>query len=250
MSDKKKAFALSSGLPWADTEVTITSAQFGYTDMGGKDPVLCLILTGFNGDGDEGEQSFSVGSGWEAVDSGKRLQAENGKADKPFSKQSNIGKLIASAIVAVGGDPDDMPFDDPTVAAEWVGHVWRTGTRSEPKKSMGGKAVIDPETGEPAMRDRIVFEEYIGPAEGASDKPAAKASSSSSSSDKGKASKPADDDDNETIVKLTELAKECDDFEDFEEKALDVPGVENDASLVKRVMNRKADGFYQSARKD
>lgn len=237
---KSEKFKLSSGLPWADTTVTITDATFGFVDMKGNDPVLCLSLTGLNADGDKGEQAFSVGQGWEAVEGGARLQAENGKDDKPFSKQSNIGKLIASMITAVGGDPEDIPFDDPTVAGEWIGHVWETGTVSEPAKTMSGKPRVD-DDGNPVTRDRIVFAKYVGAVEGQTKAvPAAKATTT-----KGSTKASSSDIPEELLAQLTTLAQESDDHDAFSDAALDIEDVANNSALVKRVMSAKPDGLYE-----
>lgn len=240
---KSDKFKLSSGLPWADTTVTITDATFGFVDMKGNDPVLCLSLTGLNADGDEGEQAFSVGQGWEAVEGGARLQAENGKDDKPFSKQSNIGKLIASMITAVGGDPEDIPFDDPTVAGEWIGHVWETGTVSEPAKTMSGKPKVD-DDGNPVTRDRIVFTSYVGAVDGGGERLPADAVKPKAGG-KASATPPKSDIPEELLAQLTTLAQESDDHDAFSDAALDIEDVANNSALVKRVMSAKPDGLYE-----
>lgn len=239
MSDKKSAFKLSSGLPFADTEVTITSASFGYTEMGGNS-VLCLQLTGVNADGDEGEQSFSVGQGWEAVDGGARVQADNGREGKPFSKNSNIGKLIASAVKAVGGDPENMPFDDPTLASEWAGHIWETGTLSEVRKDFKGKVQLDDE-GNPRTKDSIIFVRYVGAADGG--KPATGGAATAAVKSKASGIDP------ELEAELIELAKAADDFDDFTDKGLDHPGVEGNAKATALVMSNKANGIWALAGK-
>lgn len=229
---KSDEFALSSGLPWADTVVTITAAEFGYNPNIGGGTVVCANLTATNEDGDESEQSFSVGEGWEIVDNGKRIQADNGSETKKISKNSNYGRLIASAVQAVG-DPEDMPFDSAKQIEGWIGTQWQTG-------SVVVK-VRNPQTGAEKERDAIIFTGFVGAGDGGQTTkvgPRVKAAPA-------KASAPAEDD--PLVQQLLEIAKEAEDFDAFTEKALDLPGVEDNAKLVSRVMSAKADGIWKTA---
>ncbi len=109
MSDTKvfDPWELSSGLP-DDFNGKVQDQFFGtdaeYND--GKTLILKLeVLTDDPEIGEAGVTTlmFPCGTGWEAMDNGKRCQREDGK-DKKFNVQSGVGLLVKHAIEAGAGD--------------------------------------------------------------------------------------------------------------------------------------------------
>jgi len=220
---------LSSGLPLADADVTITGFEFGYNNDIAAGAVFANI-TFTDDDGEDHDQSFSVGDGWEPANKGAELVAENGKPKK-LSKNSNFGRLVESAIEAIGKDKvEDVLGHGPRVAASWLGTKWHTTTVEV--------TVTAPGSTEAKKRDRIVFSEYRG-REGAAPKA-------------GKSGKKADAGDTlgidkELFDQLVTLAKDAADHDAFMDVALELDGVQGVKEVEKLVMGTKAGASIWSA---
>jgi hypothetical protein len=233
MSSVEEEWALGSGLPLADADVIVTGCEFGYNPNIGGGTVLCANFTFRNLDsGEDGDQSFTVGNGFEALDKGATLAPEDGKPRK-ISGQSNYGRLIGSALEAVGG-PANMPGTGPRNASTWVGTKWHTGTVKV--------KVVNPETKKESERDAIVFESYLG----VDEDEAAPAKGKAASSSKAKAATP--DIDPELLAQLVELAGEHEDKDDFVEAALEVDGVEGNKAAVSAIMSNKPGSIWHTAK--
>lgn len=211
---------LSSGLPLADADVTITGFEFGYNNDIAVGAVFANIEF-TDSDGDVHKQSFSVGDGWEPANKGLELVAENGKPKK-LSKNSNFGRLVQSAIEAIGRDKVEQIMGmGPRVAGSWLGTQWHT-TTVEVEVSAPGST-------DKRKRDRIVFDRYIG-RDGASKSTTTTAATATSTLG-------LPDDLYATLIATAKAAKDHDDFMDT---ALEMDGVQGMKDVEKLVMSTKA----------
>jgi hypothetical protein len=228
---------LSSGLPLADAEVEIVGFEFGFNnDIAAGQLFANVSFT--DADGETHDQSFSVGQGWASTNKGAELVAENGKPKK-FSKNSNFGRLVYSAIEAVGGieKVGEALGHGPRFAASWIGTKWRTGTVEVEVTKNGEK------DGEKIKRDRIIFTEFLGregaaPAAGGK-KEKATAGAAAKSETLGLAQ--------ELFDQLIELAKGSADHDAFMDAALELDGVQGVKEVEKLVMSTKAGASIWSA---
>ena len=221
---------LSSGLPLADADVTITGFEFGYNNDIAAGAVFANIQF-TDEDGEVHDQSFSVGDGWEPANKGAELVSESGKPKK-LSKNSNFGRLIESAVAAIGAENvESVLGHGPKVAASWLGTKWHTTTVEVEVTAPGGT--------EKKKRDRIVFSEYRG-REGAAPKAGkAKAGKADSGDTLGL--------DKELFDQLVQLAKDADDHDAFMDTALELDGVQGVKEVEKLVMGTKAGASIWSA---
>jgi len=218
-----ESWETTSGLPLAGgVEVTIQDLVFGYNPKIGNGLTLCANITfAIEETGDTADQSFSVGQNWEAMEKGARVEKNGGTGKQSFSKQSNFGRLIDSAI-AVGAGPH---MRGPATRADtWIGTRWTTDTESITTKN--------PETGKEQTKDAIVFSSYRGLVDGeaAPTKPAGKSSSKP-------ATKSADDEiPEELMTKLLALAGESEDHDAFMAAALELDEVADSKAATNAVM--------------
>ncbi len=237
IGDIEDEWTTSSGLPLANSDVEVVECSFGYNAKIGAD-VLCanFVFLPVDGDGDTIEQSFSVGKGWEAHDKGKVITRDDGRGGA-VNQSTNYGRLIESAKAAIAESGLDFPFATPRIASGWVGTKWHIATEKV--------TVKNPSTGAETEKDAYVFTAYHGMSDG--DAPKAKAAAGKGKAAAGKTSAKAavkDDADDELDAlraKLVELAGECEDHDDFVEKALAIDGVEN-GPLERAVLKAKGDG--------
>jgi hypothetical protein len=236
LDDIDSEWETSSGLPLANLDVEVTDCTFGFNAKLGPD-VLCAIFTfvPVDGDGESIEQSFSVGKGWEAKSKGAYIAREDGRGGQ-VNKQTNFGRLIDSAVAAVKEAGVDIPFKSPRIAAGWVGTKWHMATETIETEN--------PQTGKKSTKDAFVFGSYLGRGDGPV---AAGAKVAGKSKDKGEVAA-ADDPNAELRAKLIELAKECDDPDDFVEKALAIPGVEDGPLEAAVLKHKKPDSIWQQAK--
>lgn len=211
-----------SGLALDGAQVIITKAQFGFNANLGPDvPVLNLTLTPAEG-GEDIEQSFSVGKGWEFKEKGELLVPANGK-NRPVNYQTGLGRLIDSAVEAIKASGQDFPFASPKVASAWVGTEWTFKSNEH--------TVVNPVTKVEQQSLFWTVTDYHGKGIGKST-PAKGAT---------KGQKAAEPENTELLDQLFALARESADHESFMDAALEIPGVEN-SPLEKRVIKAKGDG--------
>ncbi len=224
-------WGLSSGLPLADAEVEVVSMEFGFNNdiAAGRTFANFTFRTE---DGEEHEQSFSVGDGWEAKNKGAELGTENGKPKK-LSQRSNYGMLVQSALEAVGG-PEGMAKlgQGFRFASTWAGTKWLTATVQVESTKPG-------ET-ESKKRDRIVFAKYLG----RDDETAAPVGGKAP----GKAAAATPDVDEELWATLVDLASNADDHDKFMDEALELDGVAGNKAMEKLVMSTKAGSVWATAK--
>jgi hypothetical protein len=214
-------WSLGSGLPLADAEVTITGFEFGYNnDIAAGAVFANVVFTDI--DGEEHDQSFSVGDGWEPVNKGAELVAVNGKPRK-LSKNSNFGRLVASAIEAVGGSDkvESVLGQGPRVASSWLGTKWHTTTVEVEVTTKGSDTK--------QKRDRVVFDAYLG-RDG--DAAPAKSGKAEASSTLGL--------DKELYDNLVQMASDAANHDAFMDLALEIDGVQGIKTVEKLVMSTKA----------
>ena len=221
----------SSGLPLANADVQVQEAAFGFNAKIGAD-TLCMNFTFVTLDeegnvvGESIDQSFSVGSGWEARDGGRFLVDEGGNKGRTVNKQTNFGRLIESARETIKASGEDYPFASPRVAEDWIGTKWHVGTVQVTTRN--------PQTDKETTKDAFVFTKYYG-------KTTADGGSTKKTTAKAKKEEAADDGAvSELRARLVALAGECEDHEEFVDRALEIPGVEG-GPLERAVMRAKGD---------
>lgn len=95
MAHEFDPFALSSGLPLADQDATITAVDFKFDTSYSAD--ACVAAITFQPDeGEPQEQLYSCGKGWEPLDRGRAVGHTSGR-DVNFNKQSNYGRFLQAA---------------------------------------------------------------------------------------------------------------------------------------------------------
>jgi hypothetical protein len=248
VSDKDfNPFALSSGLPLADADVTVKGIEFGF-DAQYMNGDACVAIVKFEGeDGEEHSQFYSVGK-FEAADRGERLVHPSGK-QMNLNQQSNYGRFVdaltsmdnaSEFMAAVRESGVDAVFD-----AHWLdGFQFHLSTMKV--KMQDGKE-----------RDLIVPDHFLGVADtGKSKGKSAIKSAGPKLAPKGGAAKasakaaPADDDedygidDDEIRNALIELAKESADFDTYSEAALDVDGVLGNKAYQKAAVSSRAGSIW------
>lgn len=245
MSDQEfNPFALSSGLPLADADVTVVGIEFGF-DAQYMNGEACVAIIKFLGDddGEEHSQFYSVGK-FEAEDRGARLVHPSGK-QMNLNQQSNYGRFV-DALTSMDNASEFMAAVrengvDPVFDAKWLdGFRFHLGTTKV--KMQDGKE-----------RDLIVPTHFLGTAD---TKAKGKASAKSAPKLAPKAGKaaakpaPADDDedygidDEEIRNALIELAKESADFDTYSEAALDVDGVLGNKAYQKAAVSSRAGSIW------
>jgi hypothetical protein len=218
-----ESWATSAGLPLAGgQEVTIKDFSFGFNTKLGENLCANIIFT-IDETGDEADQWFSCGKGWEAVDRGARAVKNSGNGKQTFNNQTNFGRLIDS-VANIGAGPAIGARGPATSAATWIGTKWTTDTT--PVKT------TNPATGAESVKDAVVFVAFNGVVEGQ----AAAATNGASKAAGGKTkSKAAAELDADLLATLTELASTSTDHDDFMGKALDIAAVADSVSATNAV---------------
>lgn len=210
-----------TGLALDGMEAEITGFEFGFNSKLGADR-LCANVTFTPLDGGENaEQSFTVGKGWE-VNADGWLVPENGKL-RPVNKQSNFGMLIDSAVAAVKAADAEVPFKSPRQADAWIGTKWKIGTTK-----VSGR--VNVETGEAKDVDAFIFAGYLG---AAGSKPSEKKGGASA----GSTSKGGGKLDADLRKKLLKLAITSDSPDDFAETALALDAVKESEAAQKVILD-------------
>lgn len=233
MSDQKDipvGWQTESGLALDDADVKILHSQFRYDADYNNGETLLWIPT-FEVDGEEKEQFFPCGKGWEPADKGQSARHESGKPRK-FNKNSSYGTWLNSAIACAA----DVLYarGDATNAAVWEGLRFHVESHEE---SFTIKGELEPRT-----TNRIVATAYLG-ADEAEAKPAPKksekAAAKSTTNGDGELSAPMK-------AKLKAMAKEHDTHDAFMEAAFGLEGVMGVPAAENAVMD--PDGLYAEAR--
>lgn len=129
MTQQFDEWELSSGLPLAGKDVTITKAEFRIDNSYALNAVV-LSLEYTPDEGAAQTQLYSLGKGWKIVEKGGAVIHENDSATKKptFSEQSNYGRFI-KAVKGVNGARDLIASRGSLRSAEtWVGTRWTLGT--------------------------------------------------------------------------------------------------------------------------
>lgn len=213
----------SSGLALDGATVIVRDCEFGFNaNMGAG--ITCANMKFEDMNGDEIEQSFSVGSQFEASRDGSELVG-NAK----INKNSNYGLLIES-VKEILDNPGDV-IGSPKIAANWVGTCWTFGSLE--------REVKNPTTGEMKTSTKFVVTEYHGkPDEDG------KAAAKPAGTAKKAAATATPDVDPDVFAKLVELANEHDEHEDFVNAALELDEVATDKAVQKVVMGTRAGSVW------
>jgi hypothetical protein len=243
MSDEfdESSWELASGLPLDGATVTVTASQFGYRQDIAKETVFaCLTFT--PDEGEEREQCFSTGKGWELVDRGAGIARVNGRKGN-INDQTGYGKWMAAALKTPGfRDAVIARRGDALRAQTWVGARFVLGTVRE--------QTTNPSTGQSKETSRIVptaFLGYQGDGVGANGNGASKSPSAGQESAKG-AGAAVSAIDGALKAKLVGLAKGAESHDDFMAAAYDVDGVAGNAAVESAVMSTKAGSIWQLAK--
>lgn len=225
----------SSGLAIDDADITIDDVTFKYTDYNNGE-TLVAVFTLRADDGEEAEQWFPCGKGWEPANKGKEARHESGKAGKQFNKNSAYGKFCDSALAA-GAGPTLYERGPATNAEVWAGLKFHVEAVTE-------KFTIN---GDEREATRIIATSFLG-VEG-DDKATKKAGTKSEKKDEAKAESNGDGGVTGPLkAKLSALAKQHDTHDAFMEAAFGVDGVMGDSAAEEAVMDTSDAGLYALAR--
>lgn len=228
----------SSGLAVDDADVTVEDVVFRYDSNYNNGETLVAAFRFRGEDGEEIEQFFPCGKGWEPAEKGQAARHESGKTDKRFNKNSAYGSFADSAIVAGAGS---VLFErgNATEAKVWKGLKFHVEAHTETFTIDGDKREVT----------RIIATSFLG-VEGevvkgakapSASKPAASAPAASNGNGGGELS---------AVVKakLKALAAKHDSHDAFMEEAFAVDGVMGDSAAEQVVMDPSDAGFYALAR--
>ena len=246
-------YALGSGLPLADTEAVVTAMEFRFDTEYAAD--ACVAAITFQPDeGEEQEQLYSCGKGWEPVDRGAAAAHVSGR-DLNFNRNSNYGRFLAAAFECEGF-LDEVREEGilPTQVEMFVGKRFHLGTVEYSTRNPSKK------DSEETVKTAIVPTAYLGvEEEEAPAKPAAKkavAKKAAAAPAKGPSAiekkqialiEQLEEESPEIVEALRELAGESDDHESFMEAAMDIDGVA-DSDLAQQVaMSSKAGSIWAQA---
>lgn len=242
---------LSSGFALDGAQVEITEASFGINPQIAVDATCANFVFTSLDDGQEYDQSFTVGSVWEPSRDGSEITSDRPNAK--ISARTNYGKFLASVIEALGEagvDPSDA-IGSPRVADSWVGTRWLMGTQEE-------EGVRNPTTGEVRTSTRFIVTEYLGKGDeddgGEGEGASGSAKKASGGAKKSAAKKPASkkaDGPPEGVSEdlwnwIVDMALQFEDYEDFLDAALEDDDVDSNPALRKAVMGTK-DGTVWAA---
>lgn len=251
MAEKEyNPWALTSGLPDAFTG-KVQDSYFCFDDGYQDGEAALLKLEVMTDDPELGESGlltlmYPVGKGWEPKNKGKGIEHESGKA-KNINKSSGLGLLMA-ALLEVCGD-EIMDLGNPLADAGIFKGLAFDFERKDYEANIGGEKIT---------YNRML---PVAVAEGGEEKPAAKkaAGSTKKAAAKAKAEPEADDAGDEggeaeevklpakLRVALKKLAKECDNHDEFVERAFEeVDGVEGDEAAEAAVMDSSESGIWAS----
>lgn len=245
-------YSLSSGLPLADVDATVTAVEFRFDTSYAAD--ACVAAVTFQPDeGDEQEQLYSCGRGWEPIDRGENAAHVSGKPNR-FNEQTNYGRFL-KACFQLENFMDEVREEGvmPWEGAFLLGKRFHLGTVEYETRNPSKK------DSEPQTRTAIVPTEYLGMGE---DDAPAKAPAKKAAAKKTAAKGPsaiekkqialieeleAEEGGEEIVAALRELATESEDFDAFMEGAMEIDGVAESDAAQKVAMSSKAGSIWAQA---
>lgn len=232
---------LGSGLALDGADVEITGFEFGFNANISPDAVCANVTFTDLESGEDYEQSFSTGKGFDASRDGSELVSAR---PKKINNNSNFGRLISSVVEVLDGDPSALG-GSPKLAGTWLGTRWSMGTKQVES--------YNPTTGEKKDRSAFIVTAYLGRdgEEGtkakATAKPVAAAKKATAKAAPAAAEEASDCPngiDEDLWAQLIELANNSADHDTFVEAALDLDGVEGNRAASKAVMGTKAGSVW------
>lgn len=220
VEEKKSAWVLESGLV-DDVDAWIANPKFGTKEeyaeavvAGGSNTAPLMFLVDLVDENGEiiANQGWSIGSGWEVSEDGKTIT---------HPKRQNVvhstmyGALQYKVVQDIGVDMDK--YGKPTDADSWdgLGFHWNL----TPHKTVSGKEVS-------SLMPTI----FLGKAGASGSKPAPKKSEPSEQS--------------EAMKKALELVAESNNAKEFQLKAMKVPAIVADDTLMSQCLDDGPEGFY------
>lgn len=231
----------------ADVEITAAVYTFDASYNDGK-TLVCKMELKDEESGEDIEQFFPCGDGWEAKDKGKRAEHEKGPRKAIFNKNSAMGRLIDSAFESGAGDVL-LERGTGLDADVWVGLRFHMETEEQTFKFRDG---TERTTG------RVICKKFLGVA-GDDDKKKSTAKKPAKSEPKPDAEDAdageggGDDKGSDAGIaaplraKLTATAKSAKSHDDFMEKAFGLDGVMGNDAAEQAVMDASDDGLFAKA---
>lgn len=222
---------LSSGLPLDGMVGTITKATVAPNAKREGAPTVFLTITPDNG-GEDVEQWFSVGKGHDCSRDGDELISDTPGKPRAINNRTTFGVFIASVLNVLGDKAPTELGGSPKLMSTWEGTKWTFGTVTE--------KFNDPTTGEPKESSKVVVREYHGRDGAGAAGAAGGAKGAAAKGATADADTPLPGFSDELWAKVKELADAHDDFQEFSDAALDLPGVADDDKVEKALMNKRA----------
>lgn len=265
MAHEFDPFALSSGLPLADTNCTVTAVDFKFDTSYSADACVAAITFQPDDEGQEPqEQLYSCGKGWEPLDRGRAVGHTSGRSVN-FNGQSNYGKFLAAAFACEGFLDEARASGFTPQQAELLegrrfhltAQITHTINPSKPTDPPKEKSLIvpdeylgsgDDEAPAPAKAAASTAKKAPAPRTGAAAKPAAAAPAGGSAIERKQIAlvEQLAAENEELLEQMRELLGDADSHESFMEAAMELPGVA-DSELAQQVaMSSKPGSLWAS----
>ena len=217
MADFEELWGTETGLP-DDFELTITEAAFEYDEryMNGEIPLL--VWRGYTGN-DPADVinppiKFATGSGWTVAEGGRRVVSDTGKTK--FHRSSWVGRLVDRVMSFPEAKAFLVKRGAPTDASVWVGTRWHM------------KREVVNYGGSIGEREHLMPVKFLGVVE-VTAAPATSATPAAAA-----AAAPAASGMDETMIAL---ARTCTTFEEFKQKAVQVPGALQNPVVLQNILS-------------
>lgn len=253
MAHEYDPYALGSGLPLADTDATITKMDFRFDTAYSADACVAAITFTPDEEGEDQEQLYSCGKGWEPLDRGREAGHISGRPLN-FNAQSNYGRFLAAAYL-LDGFLDDCREAAvvPTSVDMLLGKRFHLGTLEH--------TTMNPTTKVESVKSLIIPTEYYPDDEEEEEEdeaPKSKKAPAKKVAAKKAAAKPAsaiekkqialieelEAEDEDLVAALRELAAESEDHESFMEAAMELEGVAESEVAQQVAMSSKAGSIW------
>lgn len=231
MQEQIEGFDLDEGSAFDDFVGVITDAYFGTDASYNQGQSLCLIVTFESAEFDKpNRQMFACGKGWTQENNGERAVREDG-AKKNFVKTSKVGMFISHALKVGAGHAMKKNGGDQFNAASYRG------------LKLHMRKIDHDYGGELGVKKVLVPVEFFGVDAAAAGEGAvaAKVIANVAAASSGGDLNP------ELLAAIKSVAASAATHEEFVDKALAIPGVEDDAKLSAAVLSSKAGSIWSIA---
>lgn len=236
VNEMHESWITGSGLP-DDIDITITDCRWEFTEAGTNDDgservEQCrTVFTYTDEENEEGELFLNTGKGWEPGAKGESVVRDDGKPKGKFTSTGAFGYWIGHA-AELDGVSEYMGKADTTKAATWIGTKWHI-VRDKIEQTMRGQKV---------EYERVRPSAFLNTGKKGKGK-AAPTSTASTNGPKSDASEDVAESGVDNSVpsgklldKITELASEHDNHDDFAAAALELEEVAANTGYTTWVM--------------